>query len=712
MTTYTLTGSAVYRDFAHGDQVVRVETNAITLEIVVPDGSTTFKYALLPAPAPDDLPPAEVTADVYGLRLNGQSYDAPPDSAETFLEVSWTYGGGVHNSIAYNIFAPEVDVAGLGIVDIDYVFVLSGDALPTLTTPAEWNAFEASITSFTTPGGAYGPGVDIPFASLGGTITEDDRIDGTDGTDTLDGGAGNDTILGGAGDDVLIGGNGDDVLRGGDGSDSLIGGDGNDTLVTGDNVPAWEDYVRPGAGNDVVNLSGIVYGFVSLDQGDLSAGIDLALDGTANSLNVDKGANGTTTVRDVNRPMTADGLGIYGTSHDNSFSVVLDSGQWVQLRGRAGNDTFNLGAPSGGTVRLDYRDAVGGIVANLAAGRIDNDGFGTADTITGPGHPDELRASMSNNSVTGSAHDKSFILMAGTDTLDAGDGFDRLRYDRTGVAAVIVDTAAGTASGTWRGEAFSHSFSGVEFVRGSRDTATGDDIEGSPRDERFEGMEGNDTLRGEGGNDNLAGGNGNDTLNGGGGNDRLDGGAGADNATGGGGADRILGGGGGDRIDGGTGKDNVNGGAGNDVAKGGGGNDTLSGGGGNDTLSGGGGKDQIKGGNGKDVLAGDAGNDILSGQGGNDTLDGGAGDDRMTGGAGNDRFVFGTGHDVVKDFNAFGAFEDVDLSGVASILGWKDLSNNHMSQIGADVVIDDLAGNTLTLQNVSLGDLDKGDFIF
>lgn len=69
----------------------------------------------------------------------------------------------------------------------------------------------------------------------------------------------------------------------------------------------------------------------------------------------------------------------------------------------------------------------------------------------------------------------------------------------------------------------------------------------------------------------------------------------------------------------------------------------------------------------------------------------------LDGGAGND---------------ALDGDEEIDLSGVASIGGFKDLKNNHMSQAGADVVIDDLDGNTLTLAGVSLSDLDKDDFMF
>ena len=61
---------------------------------------------------------------------------------------------------------------------------------------------------------------------------------------------------------------------------------------------------------------------------------------------------------------------------------------------------------------------------------------------------------------------------------------------------------------------------------------------------------------------------------------------------------------------------------------------------------------------------------------------------------------------------ADGAIEAIDLSGVAAITGFTDLSNNHMSQVSSDAVIDDGSGNTITLESVSLGALDAGDFLF
>ena len=123
------------------------------------------------------------------------------------------------------------------------------------------------------------------------------------------------------------------------------------------------------------------------------------------------------------------------------------------------------------------------------------------------------------------------------------------------------------------------------------------------------------------------------------------------------------------------------------------------------------------------MIAGNAGNNVLNGALGDDTLYGGAGNDTfndwsgndtMTGGAGNDTFIFatGSGQDTITDFDATNSAEKINLSGVAQITDFADLSTNHMSQVGANVLIDDGAGTTVTLLGVNIADLDGGDFLF
>ena len=62
------------------------------------------------------------------------------------------------------------------------------------------------------------------------------------------------------------------------------------------------------------------------------------------------------------------------------------------------------------------------------------------------------------------------------------------------------------------------------------------------------------------------------------------------------------------------------------------------------------------------------------------------------------------------------AAEQIDLSAVSAIASLADLdladpNAGAVTQVGADVVIDLSGGNSVTLLNVRLGDLDAGDFL-
>lgn len=169
-----------------------------------------------------------------------------------------------------------------------------------------------------------------------------------------------------------------------------------------------------------------------------------------------------------------------------------------------------------------------------------------------------------------------------------------------------------------------------------------------------------------------------------------------------------------------SGNDTLRGDAGNDTLDGLEGSDVLYGGRGNDVVDGGatldryGLADSLYGGSGRDQLYGRNGDDFLDGGSGKDSLYGGHDDDTLVGGSGSDRFIFkgDIGNDVVRDFDATNDAEKIDLSLISHVLGFRDLSRNHMSQVGEDVVIDLREGDQLTLQNVDLTDLDRADFLF
>lgn len=185
-----------------------------------------------------------------------------------------------------------------------------------------------------------------------------------------------------------------------------------------------------------------------------------------------------------------------------------------------------------------------------------------------------------------------------------------------------------------------------------------------------------------------------------------------EDAWGGSGDDRLIGNNAANVLVGGSGKDQLYGGRGADILDGEGGNDRLYGNNGNDLLLGGGQRDRLFGGRGHDDLLGGNGKDRLAGGGGRDTLDGGGGNDRLTGNGGADTFIFGRGRDTVTDFNANNGAEDVDLSHSSEITDFTDLMSNHVSVVNGGVLIDDLGGNSMLLDGVSLGNLDADDFLF
>jgi len=185
-----------------------------------------------------------------------------------------------------------------------------------------------------------------------------------------------------------------------------------------------------------------------------------------------------------------------------------------------------------------------------------------------------------------------------------------------------------------------------------------------------------------------------------------------ENAWGGSGNDRLIGNNTHNQLVGNGGHDRLFGGRGNDDLNGGAGRDWLFGNRGRDDLNGGSHRDRLFGNGGNDDLNGGGGNDRLVGGGGRDVLDGGRGNDRMTGNGGADTFIFGRGRDTVTDFNASNSAEDVDLRGVGAITGFADLMANHVSVVSGGVLIDDLNGNTMLLEGVSLGTLGADDFLF
>ena len=204
-------------------------------------------------------------------------------------------------------------------------------------------------------------------------------------------------------------GSGNDPNRGGDGVDFITGGSGDDVLNPGDNDDLF-DVVYGSAGNDRIIFSDSgTDAYQWLGYSGLSGGINATINGITNRATVDKGALGTDTIVDIANPLDAGwnngGLGVGGTPFDDTFTLTLeDEGQSMEVEGHAGNDRFDIRS---GSVRLIYySDSKQGIDVDLAAGRVNDDGYGDVDTIVGYVW-----------GVTGGA---------GNDTIRGTDGIDRL----------------------------------------------------------------------------------------------------------------------------------------------------------------------------------------------------------------------------------------------------------------------------------------------
>ncbi len=114
-------------------------------------------------------------------------------------------------------------------------------------------------------------------------------------------------------------------------------------------------------------------------------------------------------------------------------------------------------------------------------------------------------------------------------------------------------------------------------------------------------------------------------------------------------------------------------------------------------------------------LTGSDYNDRLIGNTDDNILTGGAGKDRLTGRAGSDTFVFatGTGKDRITDFDAVGSDHDaIDLSGMKGITNFEDLMQNHVREVGRNLIISGENGDRIFLNNVDASQIDAGDFLF
>jgi serralysin len=202
MTTLTLPGTRV--DFLNGDPSA---VSSGDVSIIVPRASEgDFSYTITGRDQ-EGIAYIDIDSSAVQVLFDGQDLENAPSvlSAETLIvEVTWSQGTSVVLIASFQTGDQT---------DTEYYFVLDGPALPAATTPAEWNAFDNTITGFTDPTGSFAPGAIIPFSSVDGTtIVEDDTFIGTSGRDRYNGGIGDDYFVSSDGGDTYNGGKGFDQV--------------------------------------------------------------------------------------------------------------------------------------------------------------------------------------------------------------------------------------------------------------------------------------------------------------------------------------------------------------------------------------------------------------------------------------------------------------------------------------------------------------------
>ena len=554
-----------------------------------------------------------------------------------------------------------------------------------------------------------------------------DRLTGNAAANRISGGDGADTLAGGEGNDTLAGERGNDQLSGNAGADVFIFASGFGTDTVSD-FAATIDYVDLSAQSAINSWAALLALMSETASGVLIATAEGSILLSGQSLasldashfllvggpGVDSGP-GVETGRALQggsgRDTLIGGAGADTIDGSDGHDVLQGGDGNDRVTGGAGNDRITLGA--GDDAFLDGADAG----SDQVWGGLGNDSLtslGGADRLFGEEGNDLLVAGGLACTLSGGAGDDTITGGLGGDTVVDSGGNDLVTLGGGNDSYIALGDAATGGDSVEGGEGNDRisAASGNDTILGGagRDTIQAgegaDRVEGGAEADRIDLGAGDDifTDASDAGVDTVLGGFGNDTLTSRGGTDSLDGGAGHDSLTASDAGARLQGGLGNDTLWGGAGADQVSDRGGDDLVTLGAGNDSYTASGDTgamaDTISGDAGNDQI--------LAG-AGSDAISGGAGNDTLTAGAGTDLLSGGSGADVFVFGGGDEVnrIRDFRV--GTDDIDLTGLAGIAVFTDLSG-HLTQSGRAVVIH-FDGLDITLDNVRLSALTAGDFL-
>lgn len=531
----------------------------------------------------DDVSTFLKTGSVRGVEgfRNFQGTQGGDNLAGTRLAASTIFGNGGDDRIAV------YGAAGLNSVD-------GGDGADRLTVFYDTKA-DVTTEIYGAGSGSFRTGTDLKDAVVFSrmesfrivTGSGDDRLVTGAGNDAIMSGDGNDTILSGAGVDVIEGGKGIDLwgadlgaqttgvtidlsknvstylktgsVSGVEGFSNFAGTQGADRLIGTKFASAGTIY---GNGGDDVVAVFAGHGLCSVEGGD---GYDrlVVTYATKDDVTIQLGGLGNGYIGTITgeNAGTKDDVAFYAIEHftvttgtgDDSLTTGfggdgIDRGSNDKVVSGDGNDTIYTGVGSDTVDGGKGVDLWGGNLINLSKG-VDLDlhdklsTYGGKSSIAGVEGFNSLVATNFNDTIVGTAlagstvygangdDDVTVYMNAGNNSVDGGDGFDRL---------TIVLSGQVTQEGAGQGNGLYGTFTDGTHVTSYSAMQDFSLLYAGSDDVNLYGLDGADVVGTGSGDDTLSGQNGADTLRGGDGSDLIVGGQGVDVMTGGAGADTFV----------------------------------------------------------------------------------------------------------------------------------------------------------------------------
>jgi Ca2+-binding RTX toxin-like protein len=301
-------------------------------------------------------------------------------------------------------------------------------------------------------------GSDFDSAGFGAGIF----ISGGDGTDNLTGSDLSDEIDGGAGDDTESGGGGDDIF--GAFSDPAF------DLIAPDDTGA--DSYTGGAGVDQVSYTSRSNPVFVTEDGSANDGEAGEHDNVASDVEAVDGGAGNDVI-DISGLATLGSPGFQGAFGNNGNDTITGTSAGDVLDGGFGDDTISAG---GGDDQVSG-DA-GNDVLNGDAGSDTIDPGDGDDHVDGGGDDDILIPSAGNDTMTGGAGNDGVEGGDGNDTLDGGPGDDSIDG---GNGADTITSADGVSDDVRCGEGTDAVTADTkDTIAGDCETVTGGTIGGPP----------------------------------------------------------------------------------------------------------------------------------------------------------------------------------------------------------------------------------------